>query len=305
MSASTKGGGGGPSGRLVLVGTPIGNLDDISPRAVKALAAADVIFCEDTRRARKLLSALGVPAPRLVRLDRHNEDHAAESVLDAVTDGSIAVLVTDAGMPTVSDPGSGVVARLSGEGLPVEVVPGPTAVSAALALSGLPASRYRFVGFLDRKGRARSEQIASLAAEKETAVIYESPHRVARTVADLQAACGAERQFVAAREMTKLHEEVWRGTLGEAAEWLAGFGDRLLGEWVLVLGGSPEGPVRPDASAASAGEIEAALRARIAAGSSKKDAVAAVSNELGVARRQVYEISVAIPRASSDRGSGS
>ena len=142
-------------GRLVLVGTPIGNLEDLSPRAVKALGAADVIFCEDTRRTRALLSAMHIRAPRLVRLDQHNEERLTQPVTDAVAGGEISVLVSDARMPTISDPGFKVVSAVAAAGLKVEVIPGPSAVSAALALSGLPASEYRFVGFLPRSGPER------------------------------------------------------------------------------------------------------------------------------------------------------
>jgi 16S rRNA (cytidine1402-2'-O)-methyltransferase len=277
------------SGRLVLVGTPIGNLDDLSPRAVKTLAAANSIYCEDTRRTRKLLAAIEVPAPRLLRLDQHNEAQMANHVVASVEAGLTAVLVTDAGMPGVSDPGSSVVRAVAAAGLPVEVVPGPTAVATALALSGFPASRYRFAGFLPRKGRERSELVAALAHEKDTSVLYESPHRVARTLSDLCQACGADRHVVAARELTKLHEEVWRGTLGEAVEWLGAATEAPRGEWVLVLAGASG---RPGAEVGD-DEIATALAARRAAGSDRRQAVAAVAAEFGLPRRRVYEVSVA------------
>lgn len=281
-------------GRLVVVGTPIGNLEDISVRATRTLSEADVIFCEDTRRTRKLLSALAIPAPRLVRLDQHNEASIAGQVADQVAAGRTAVLVTDAGMPTISDPGSRVVEAVAGAGGRVDVVPGPTAVSAALALSGMPAGQYRFVGFLARKGRDRREQIDALAAEPVTAVIYEAPTRVARTVADLVAACGPERTVAVAHELTKRHEEVWRGTLAGAAAWLEAGDGEPRGEWVVVLGGSGlggsagAGPVEEPSSA----EIAAALDARRAAGSDRRQAVSEVAAELKLPKRTVYQVSI-------------
>jgi 16S rRNA (cytidine1402-2'-O)-methyltransferase len=154
----------GEAGRLSVVGTPIGNLEDISPRAVRSLREADVVYCEDTRRARKLLSALGLPAPRLVRLDRHNEFRMVPVVVAAIESGAKAVLVSDAGMPTISDPGDVLVRGVAEAGYPPEVIPGPCAVSAALALSGLPAPRYHFAGFLPRKGKDRAAALAELAA---------------------------------------------------------------------------------------------------------------------------------------------
>lgn len=277
------------SGRLVVVGTPIGNLEDISPRAVRALREAGAIYCEDTRRTRKLLSALGIPTPRMVRLDRHTEGAMVQGAVEAIRAGTTVALVSDAGMPTISDPGSDLVKGVTGAGLPAEVVPGPSAVSAALALSGLPASQYRFAGFLPRKGRARKEVLVSLAAEAATVVIYEAPNRVAATVSDLLAACGPARELAAARELTKVHEEVWRGTLADASAWLSGAGEPR-GEWVLVLGPRPDEP----AHLADDDEIADVLRRKLAAGADRKQAVAEASTELRVARRQVYEVALAL-----------
>ena len=279
---------GGP-GRLAVVGTPIGNLEDISRRAVRTLAEADVIFCEDTRRTRKLLSALGLPAPRLVRLDANNEAGMAAVVVSALEAGSQAALVTDAGMPAVSDPGARLVAVVSSAGHRIEVVPGPSAVSAALALSGLPGTGYRFAGFLPRKGRERAVALADLAATPTTVVIYEAANRVAGTVADLAAACGPDRPFVAARELTKIHEEVWRGTLGEAGGWLELSGEPR-GEWVLMLGPAPAAPV-PEAGEL-ARRISDELEARLAAGADRRQAVAEVASRLGVPKRQVYGLAL-------------
>lgn len=269
--------------RLVVVGTPIGNLEDISPRAVRALREAGSIFCEDTRRTRKLLSALGVPAPRLVRLDRHTEEAMVEAAVELIRSGQSVALVSDAGMPTVSDPGSILVKGVAGAGLPTEVVPGPSAVSAALALSGLPAGQYRFAGFLPRKGRERKEALAEVAAAPVTVVVYEAPQRVVTTVSDLSEACGPGREVALARELTKMHEEVWRGTLGEAVERLAGSEPR--GEWVLVVGPRPAA----DEPGPDEDQIAAALQAMLGGGADRREAVAAVAAELRVPRRRVYE----------------
>lgn len=277
------------TGRLVVVGTPIGNLEDISPRAVRALREAGVIYCEDTRRTRKLLSALGIPAPALKRLDRHTESAGVGPAVDAIRAGTVAALVTDAGMPTVSDPGTVLVKGVADAGLPTEVVPGPCAVSAALALSGLPASQYRFVGFLPRKGRERREALDGIASEPATVVVYEAPTRVSATVTDLAGACGPERELAAAREMTKMHEEVWRGSLGDAVQWLEGVAEPR-GEWVLVVG------PRPDQADPAPDEhvISEALRVRMGAGLPRRDAVVEVAAELRVPKRFVYDLALAV-----------
>lgn len=273
---------------FALVGTPIGNLEDITSRAVRTLAEAEVIFCEDTRRTRKLLSALHIPTPRLVRLDRHNEMDAAARVISCLEQGQPAVLVTDAGMPTISDPGAAVVAAVAAAGYRPEVVPGPDAVSTALAVSGLPASKYVFAGFLPRKGRERAAALAGVARTESTVVIYEAPTRVRATVDDLLAACGPERSFVAARELTKLHEEIWRGTLVGAAGWLAAV-EEPRGEWVLLLG-----PWAPEAEPVGEAAVTAALEAKLAAGTDRRRAVAEVAAELGIPRRQAYDAALAL-----------
>lgn len=276
------------SGRLVVVGTPIGNLEDMTPRATRALRESAVIYCEDTRRTRKLLSALGIPAPRLLRLDRHTEADLVEAAVGLITGGAVAALVTDAGMPTISDPGSLLVKAVAAAGLPTQVTPGPSAVSTALALSGLPAGEYRFTGFLPRKGKERRDALSRLSAEPAVVVMFEAANRVAATVADLLAVCGPERDLVAARELTKVHEEVWRGSLGAAVEWLAGIEPR--GEWVLMVG-----PRRAaDPPAADAGDIEAALRTKLDGGIDRKQAVTEVAAELQIAKRVVYDAAVAL-----------
>lgn len=275
----------GPGGRLVLVGTPIGNLGDMSPRAVDGLATADTIVCEDTRRSRALLSHLGVPGGRrLLAVHDHNEAASVGDVLARLDRGERVAVVTDAGMPGVSDPGERLVAAAAAAGHPVDVVPGPSALIAALVMSGLSTGRFCFEGFLPRKGGARSQRLAEVAAELRTVVLFEAPHRVRQTVSDLEAAAGGLRRVAVARELTKLHEEIWRGTLAGAVDHLAATDPR--GEYVLVLDGAPP-PDPPDET-----DVETALRDRLAAGADKKSAVANVAKALGVPKRVVYDVAL-------------
>jgi 16S rRNA (cytidine1402-2'-O)-methyltransferase len=268
-------------GALVLVGVPIGNLADMSPRATQALRDADVVACEDTRDTRKLLNLLDVGRKRLVAVHDHNEADMADTIVALLADGLRVALVSDAGMPGISDPGEKLVAAVAGAGHDVEVVPGPSAAITALVVSGLPAGRFCFEGFLPRKGSGRTERLQHLATEPRTSILYEAPHRVAATVDDLVAACGADRPVALARELTKLFEEVWRGTLGELAEHLAT--NERRGEYVLVLGGAP------DRRPATDDDITAALSVRLAAGVDRKTAIAEVAKELGVPKRTVYD----------------
>jgi 16S rRNA (cytidine1402-2'-O)-methyltransferase len=266
---------------LVLVATPIGNLADLSPRAAAALAAADVICCEDTRRTGRLLQLAGIErSAKLLRVDDHTEAQRVPEVLDRLQRGERVVVVTDAGTPGVADPGERLVAGVVAAGLDVEVVPGPSAAVTALVASGLPTGRWVFEGFLPRKGAARTERLAELTGERRTIVLYESPHRAARTLADLAGALGGDRRVAVARELTKLHEEVRRSTLDEAAVWAAE--KEPVGELVLVVEGAPA------AAPASADEVAAAVAVALAAGLSAKDAAAKVAADLGVARRQAY-----------------
>lgn len=281
------------AGRLVIVGTPIGNLEDITPRAVQSLREADVIYCEDTRRTRKLLSAVGVPAPSLVRMDRHNEAALAPQIADAVEAGSNAVLVTDAGMPTISDPGRVAIREVAARGLDVRGVPGPSAVDLALALSGFDAGRYRFMGFPPRKGRDRTVFMAEVAAEPGTLVIYEAPTRLARTLEDAAKACGPARPVALAHEMTKRHEEVWRGTVGDAVEWLE---ESPRGEWAIVFGPAPAQP----SEEATDDDILAALRE--IEHLDRRAAIAEVAASLQVPRRRVYDLAVTAKRSSPGFG---
>lgn len=280
---------------LVVVGTPIGNLEDMSPRAVRTLAEADVVACEDTRRTRKLLSAAGVGARgRLVAIHEHNEASMVPRVLDWLRAGKRVAVVTDAGMPGIADPGERIVAAAVAAGVRVEVVPGPSAVTAALAVSGLPCSRFVFEGFLPRKGPSRAERVAAVATERRTVVLFEAPHRIAGTLADLMAACGPQRRVAVARELTKLFEEVWRGDLAGAVDWVGAAEPR--GEYVIVLGGAPE-PGPPDRD-----EIARAVREARAAGATTRGAVDEVARALGVSRRRVYEVAVADGADGPPRG---
>jgi 16S rRNA (cytidine1402-2'-O)-methyltransferase len=282
------------TGRLVVVGTPIGNLGDVTPRAVDALRDADVIAAEDTRRTRALLTHVGIPGGgRLVAVHEHNERAKAAELVEEIRRGRTVALVTDAGMPGVADPGHRLVRACADADLPVEVVPGPSAVIAALAVSGLPGDRFVFEGFLPRKGPARRERLAALAREPRTAVCFESPHRVAATLGDLVAVCGPDRVVVVARELTKLHEEVFRGTLGAAREHVEATPPR--GEYVLVLDGT--GP----RDAPTDDDVVAEARAALAAGMSNRDAAAYVAGRLGVSRRRAYDVVVA---ASNRDGGG-
>ena len=268
------------AGALVLVGTPIGNMADLSPRAAEALRSADAIACEDTRRTGRLLELGGIGRRPLLVVNDHTEARQVREVLARLDRGERVAVVTDAGMPGISDPGERLVRAVARAGYTVEVVPGPSAAVAALVVSGLPTGRFVFEGFLPRRGSGRTERLAALAGERRTIVLYESPHRLARTLADLVSALGEDRRVAVARELTKLYEEVWRGTLAGAAAWAAEMPPR--GEIALVV----EGAAEPEAP--SEEEVEEALRSRLAAGMRTKDAAREVAAELGLSKREVY-----------------
>ena len=270
--------------RLTLVGTPIGNLGDLSPRAVETLRHADVIAAEDTRRTKALLTHAGIPAGRRVRSVRaENERRAASALVRELRAGAHVAFVTDAGMPGISDPGEALVRACLDADLPVEAVPGPSALVAALVLSGLPSDRFVFEGFLPRKGGARRERLESVGAETRTTILFESPRRVAATLADLEAACGGDRPSAVARELTKAHEEVWRGSLADAVRALSG---EARGEHVIVVGGAAERD--------SVGDdiVSAAVDRALDAGASPRDAAAEVSRTLRIPRRRAYEMAI-------------
>ena len=277
------------AGRLVLVATPIGNMADLSPRAVEALRTADAICCEDSRRTGKLLERAGVSrrAPLLVVND-HTEANRIGEVLARLARGERVAVVTDAGTPGISDPGERLVRAATAQGFVVEVVPGPSAAIAALVASGLPTGRFVFEGFLPRKGSGRSERLELLASEPRTIVLYEAPHRLARTLADLVSAFGPERRVVVARELTKLHEEVVRGTLADVSSWASEGAPR--GEYVLVIDGAPA----PDV--ASDDEVLVAVREALARGLSARDAASEVARSLGVPKRRAYSLATTAAR---------
>ena len=276
---------------LVLAGAPIGRADDASPRLVAALASADVVAAEDTRRLQRLCADLGVVlSGRVVSYFDGNEAQRTASLLEALHAGERVVVVTDAGMPTVSDPGYRLVVAAVAQGLPVTCVPGPSAVTTALAVSGLPTDRFCFEGFLPRKPGERRARLAGLQAERRTCVLFEAPHRLADALADMAAVLGPERRAVVCRELTKTYEEVVRGTLPELADWAAA---GVRGEVTLVLEGAAEPAVDSTPS-----ELVRLVGVREAAGLTRKEALAAVAAETGVARSTVYDAVVAAKHAA-------
>lgn len=274
------------TGKLVLVATPIGNLSDITTRAVDALRDADVICCEDTRHSSKLLQRIGVSEKPLFIVNEHTEHDAREKLASMVVQGKTVALITDAGSPGISDPGERIVRAVIDAGGNVTAMPGPSAAIMAVTVSGLPSARFVFEGFLPRSGAERKERLEAVANEQRTVVLYEAPHRLHKTLTDLEAMCGAHRRVVIAAELTKLHEELWRGTLHDAVKRHADTEPR--GEFVLVLAGAaPAAPPTDD-------ELLAALRAEIAGGASRKDAASRVSARFGVSKRHVYELTLTI-----------
>lgn len=271
------------AGILSIVATPIGNLDDLSPRAARALERADVIACEDTRVTRKLLTRVDTRA-KLVPYHAKNERSRTADLVHRVAAGERVALVTDAGTPGISDPGHRLVAACIEAGLRIEVVPGPSAAVAALVLSGLPSARFAFEGFLPRTATARRRRLRELAREERTLVVFESPHRIGESVEDMLAILG-DRRAAVVRELTKMHEEVLRGTLSELLEAVR---DGVRGEVTLVIEGVAEsGELRAEPA-----DVAERLRAMIEEGVPKKDAIAAVATELGVSKKEVYQIAL-------------
>jgi 16S rRNA (cytidine1402-2'-O)-methyltransferase len=269
-------------GTLWLVGTPIGNLGDASERAARTLGDVDVIACEDTRRTRKLLSHLGVSGRRLVSFNEGNERRQVPFLLGHLRAGRDVAVVSDAGMPGLSDPGYRLVVACAAEDIPVDVVPGPSAAIAALVISGLPAARFAFEGFLPRKAGERRARLSSLAEDPRTVVVFESPRRLRALLADALAALG-DRRAVVVRELTKVHQEVLRGRLSELPSRLA---DEVLGEVVLVMEGAAP---PPGADLEALGDRVEELTA---GGLSRKQAAARVAQEAGVSKRALYEASL-------------
>ena len=273
------------SGRLVLAATPIGNVDDASPRLLTLLTSADVVAAEDTRRLQRLTSRLGIAVSgTLVSYHEHNEGTRTRDLVGRMVAGQTVLLVTDAGMPSVSDPGYRLVLACIEAGVPVSAAPGPSAVLAALAVSGLPVDRFCFEGFLPRKAGQRRERLRSLAGEPRTMVFFEAPHRLAEVLSDMAELWDAARSGAVCRELTKTHEEVRRGPVGELASW-AGQGVR--GEITLVVAGASAG-----GGSLTDDELRDEVQALVASGQTRRDAVAEVAERSGVPRRRVYNVSL-------------
>ncbi|MFJ8807341.1 16S rRNA (cytidine(1402)-2'-O)-methyltransferase [Streptomyces sp. NPDC102490] len=281
------------TGTLVLAGTPIGDVQDAPPRLAAELAGADVVAAEDTRRLRRLTQALGVaPAGRVVSYFEGNESARTPELVEELAGGARVLLVTDAGMPSVSDPGYRLVAAAVERGVRVTAVPGPSAVLTALALSGLPVDRFCFEGFLPRKAGERLTRLREVAEERRTLVYFEAPHRLDDTLAAMAEVFGTDRRAAVCRELTKTYEEVRRGGLGELAAWAA---EGVRGEITVVVEGAPDkGPGEIGAE-----ELVRRVRVREEAGERRKEAIAAVAAQVGVPKREVFDAVVAAKNAGS------
>ncbi len=270
---------------MVLAGTPIGNPLDAPPRLAQLLATADVVAAEDTRRLRRLTTALGVePRGRVLSYHEHNEDARTDELVQRAADGATVLVLTDAGMPTVSDPGYRVVVAAVAAGVKVSTAPGPSAVLAALAVSGLATDRFCFEGFLPRKAGERASTLAALADERRTMVFFEAPHRLADSLAAMAVAFGAQRPAAVCRELTKTYEEVVRDGVGALGGWASGLAK--IGEVTLVVAGAPKVAVSPR-------ERVDEVLALVADGERLKDAVARVAERDGLRKRELYDLAVA------------
>lgn len=280
----------GTPGELVLAGTPIGDVTDASPALLAALTSANVIAAEDTRKLRDLAGRLGIAIEaKVVSHFEGNEAAKAQGLVADIAAGATVVVVTDAGMPLVSDPGFRLVKAVIDAGLSVRVVPGPSAVLAALAVSGLPTDRFCFEGFLPRKPGERGRRLAELAAEPRTMVFFEAPHRIGATLAGMADAFGADRPAAVCRELTKTYEEIRRGRLTDLADWAAA---GVRGEVTVVVGGAPAEAFDPPTAAALVAE-------RVLAGVTFRSAVDEVAAEHGWARKAVYTAALALRRVPS------
>ncbi|GAA1918143.1 16S rRNA (cytidine(1402)-2'-O)-methyltransferase [Streptomyces durmitorensis] len=279
-------------GTLVLAGTPIGDVADAPPRLATELESADVVAAEDTRRLRRLTQALGVQVGgRVVSYFEGNETARTPELVEALVGGARVLLVTDAGMPSVSDPGYRLVAAAVEKDIRVTAVPGPSAVLTALALSGLPVDRFCFEGFLPRKAGERLSRLREVAEDRRTLVYFEAPHRIDDTLVAMAEAFGDERRAAVCRELTKTYEEVKRGSLKDLAEWAA---DGVRGEITVVVEGAPEkspGDLGPE-------ELVRRVRVREEAGERRKEAIAAVAADAGVPKRDVFDAVVAAKNAA-------
>ncbi len=271
---------------LYLVATPIGNLSDLSERAIKTLSEVDFVAAEDTRNTLRLLSSLGISVP-LVSYHEHNKAVAGERIADRLAAGESCALVTDAGTPAISDPGEDLVALCAERGIPVTCVPGACACIDALTLSGLSTRRFVFEGFLPVKGKERRERLELLSSETRTFILHEAPHKLKSTLSDLCGTLGDERKISLCRELTKLNEQIMRTTLGEAVEYYEAQEPR--GEYVLVIEGAPESALKKERCELSPAEAVADYEAQ---GLSRSDAVKAAAKLLGLSRNEVYALTM-------------
>lgn len=268
-------------GTLYVVGTPIGNLEDISLRALRVLRQVDLIAAEDTRTTRKLLAHYDIETP-LTSYWEHSRMTKLDALLEALREKDVA-LVSEAGMPGLSDPGYELIRAAIERGVPVVPIPGPSALTAALVVSGLPTDSFLYLGFLPRQDGERRQLLASVAHERRTLVAFEAPHRLLASLADLKEVVG-ERRIAVARELTKVHEEVWRGSIGEALAHFEEKGPR--GEFTLIIEGAQEEPPW------DAGRVKEALEELMAEGMGKKEAIKAVANLARWPKREVYKVAL-------------
>jgi 16S rRNA (cytidine1402-2'-O)-methyltransferase len=278
------------AGLLLLAATPLGNAEDASSRLVAALQECDVIAAEDTRKLRALTSRLGIETRgQILSFYEGNESARVPELIERARGGARVLVVTDAGMPSVSDPGFRLVREANDAGIRVTCLPGPSAVLAALVLSGLPVARFAFEGFLPRKAGERRRRVESLATEERTMVFFEAPHRLEASLADMVHAFGGARVAAVCRELTKVHEEVIRGPLLDLHAWAAG---EVRGEITVVVDGASSEDVRAAAGLTTDEQIAAAVNEAMAQGSSRKDAVAQIAGEAGLPKRRVYDVSL-------------
>lgn len=279
------------AGTLILAATPIGNVGDASARLIDALQTADVIAAEDTRRLHKLLQLLGITTDaQIVSYFDQNEADRQPWLLEQLSSGRNVLVVTDAGMPSVSDPGFKIVDAAIGQNFAIRVIPGPSAVTTAITVSGLPVDRFTFEGFLPRKAGERARRLEDLATEQRTMVFFEAPHRTRDTLQAMLETFGADRRVAVCRELTKTYEEIVRGSFTDAVAW----SDReILGEVTIVVAGRAAGEAHELTPETYVREVEA----RVAAGTDRKEAVAEVAKALGVPRREVYDAVVAAKRS--------
>lgn len=283
-------------GVILMAATPLGNAEDASLRLIKALRDSDVVAAEDTRKLRALVSRLDIePTGQILSFYEGNESARVPELIEKARQGAQVLVVTDAGMPSVSDPGFRLVREAHEAGVAVTSLPGPSAALAALVLSGLPVARFAFEGFLPRKAGERRRRLASLATEERTMVFFEAPHRLAESLADMEATLGGQRQAAVCRELTKTYEEIKRGPLTDLAAWAT---DGVRGEITVVVDGASPDELRSASGLNTDADIAAAVAEAMATGLSRKEAAAQVAGASGLSKRQVYDASLVDPSAS-------